>query len=503
MTYHMRLKWGVGASPFGPDPTSVSGLLVWMDAGSSIFKDAGVTPPANGETVYQWNDRSSNAYILNQTSAPNRLKYKTGDGTGYPCVTASAGIEFARSTANISNTIGTGDFIMCAAVRIVSVANAYRAIATWDATSNGLYESNVGSTHFASYFGGQRFFDTVLREGSVYILTLVNASGVLKGYVNGVLESTTISSTFTTPVDKFVIGAESSGGEGAGPKIFETVLYQATPSSGNLANIHNYFLNKYILAGGDIDESSSSSSNSSSSSSSSSSGITDPSNISGLLTWFKADTGVYKDLGSTAAADTELVEQWNDQSGNAYNAVQAVSGQRPKFIANEFGGHPAVQGISNFGGLVTPSVTAGIGTGDFIISFVVKPVTIDTVQRNLMSLIVTGPTLDSTAGGGSAAVGSYVGGAIVWPTTLTTNTLYLLDLVRSAGNVSLYVNGALISTVSAGASITNAAMYLCGDPGKNTIMDSKIFEMVMFAASPSTNNMAHLRSYFNSKYAIY
>ena len=52
--------------------------------------------------------------------------------------------------------------------------------------------------------------------------------------------------------------------------------------------------------------------------------------VPGLQAWFSADTGIYSDLGTTAATtDGTLVEQWNDRSGNANHMTQVTSGKRP------------------------------------------------------------------------------------------------------------------------------------------------------------------------------
>ena len=58
-------------------------------------------------------------------------------------------------------------------------------------------------------------------------------------------------------------------------------------------------------------------------------GITDPTDITGLELWLDAEQGVYKDAGTTLAANNETVQQWNDQSGNGNHVSQATAGERP------------------------------------------------------------------------------------------------------------------------------------------------------------------------------
>lgn len=83
----------------------------------------------------------------------------------------------------------------------------------------------------------------------------------------------------------------------------------------------------------------------------------DPSTISGLMVWYKADEGVTKD-------GSDLVSQWNDQSGQGNNVTQATATNKPLFVNNNRNSLPTINfdGIDNFmkltnfsgGGLVHP-----------------------------------------------------------------------------------------------------------------------------------------------------
>jgi hypothetical protein len=61
-----------------------------------------------------------------------------------------------------------------------------------------------------------------------------------------------------------------------------------------------------------------------------------PASLTGLVAWYKADAGVYKDLGTTLAVNNDTVEQWNDQSGNGYNLTQTSAGTRGTYLTNGF-----------------------------------------------------------------------------------------------------------------------------------------------------------------------
>ena len=61
-------------------PLGVSGLVAWYDFAdaSTLFTDAGTTPvSADGDAIYQANDKSGNARHVVQATAANRPLYKT------------------------------------------------------------------------------------------------------------------------------------------------------------------------------------------------------------------------------------------------------------------------------------------------------------------------------------------------------------------------------------------------------------------------------------------
>lgn len=87
--------------------------------------------------------------------------------------------------------------------------------------------------------------------------------------------------------------------------------------------------------------------------------LTDLTQVPGIQLWLKADAGVYKDAGSTLAANGETCQQWNDQSGNGNNATQATSGSRPTYATGSLNSLPVLQldGSNDF--MQVSSLTVG------------------------------------------------------------------------------------------------------------------------------------------------
>jgi hypothetical protein len=55
-----------------------------------------------------------------------------------------------------------------------------------------------------------------------------------------------------------------------------------------------------------------------------------PADVTGLLAWWKSDTGVLN-ASDAAAANTDPVKTWQDQSGNARHLQQGTAGNRPAY----------------------------------------------------------------------------------------------------------------------------------------------------------------------------
>ncbi len=55
----------------------ISNCVGWYRAGVGVYKDAGSTSAAHGDTVQQWNDQSGNGNHLTQATSGNRPSYST------------------------------------------------------------------------------------------------------------------------------------------------------------------------------------------------------------------------------------------------------------------------------------------------------------------------------------------------------------------------------------------------------------------------------------------
>jgi len=85
--------------------------------------------------------------------------------------------------------------------------------------------------------------------------------------------------------------------------------------------------------------------------------------------WLRADAGTFTDAGVTPAANTNQVQQWNDQSGNGRNATQGTAGNRPLYHLNGANGRPGLRYTGNM--FIDPPALglANNGSYTYIITF--------------------------------------------------------------------------------------------------------------------------------------
>ena len=244
----------------------------------------------------------------------------------------------------------------------------------------------------------------------------------------------------------------------------------------------------------------------------------------GLRFWIKSTAGTYSNAGTNLCTNNTAVQQWNDQSGNAYNASQATASLRPTYFTNQSNGNPSVR----FAGTHFLDATSTVnisGTSDYCGFFVVK-------------------LTSATAGGTTDGSGDYVldrttatnelysmkvvssggtnrffyqkrnnsGGNLGGPTSTTTidNTGFqivsMTRIYNTASNTEsrIYVNGVLENTQSNASETTVPPQMRIGRHATNTTggMNGDLTEIIIYNNDPSTTNRQRIESYLAIKYGI-
>lgn len=230
-----------------------------------------------------------------------------------------------------------------------------------------------------------------------------------------------------------------------------------------------------------------------------------PASLTGLIGWWKADTGV---TGSPVTAVA-------DQSGVGHNLVNA--GTVP-FNATGFNGHPAFDfSAANDAGLSANPFA--IGTGNKGSVFVIGQMLTGTASGGraaCYSDLVDAGGVDYGADGSSAwifrdatnnAIQTYRNGLGVVTTAISLATNYVLGCIYDGTNVTHYVNGATGSTTTINKNWVSAGTFAIGN-GINAgglvhlnAWDGPIAEVIVTNAD-NTANVAAIYAYAQSKYGI-
>lgn len=219
--------------------------------------------------------------------------------------------------------------------------------------------------------------------------------------------------------------------------------------------------------------------------------------LTSLAAWFAADAGTFTDTARTSAASTNgaNVKGWADQSGNARH-LSWVSGSVPTLKTNAQNSKPSV----NFATLASMS---------FPSNFLIQPGEIWYVLKRPTS----GNTEMLSGVGGSSyyTLHSQVGwqftdqsGGFIDMTiradaaAVTGFTLFHGVLNTSA--VEIDVND---GTLTAQSAATNPLMTLQKIGSGSGGLDAEVLEMLFYTAVLTAGTRSSVRSYLNTKYAIY
>lgn len=226
-------------------PSDFSNLVLWLEADSGVYTDAGKTTlAADGDAVYTWDDQSTANKDAVQATLDKRPLYKTNIANGLPVIRYD-GIDDVLKTFNTAS----------AAKSIFIVARKRSAIgaAASGLVSNGvnfqlLTDSDYGSGYeYYNVPGGDNIADL---GGSVTNWTLVELiyadAATLTPYINGVVGTVSNpADDYSTITDLWIGGLNATP---AGPGDFDVaavIIYNQALSNANRIGLENYFFKKY------------------------------------------------------------------------------------------------------------------------------------------------------------------------------------------------------------------------------------------------------------------
>ncbi len=232
--------------------------------------------------------------------------------------------------------------------------------------------------------------------------------------------------------------------------------------------------------------------------------------------WLKADANVYNDAGTTLATNGDLVEQWNDQSGNSINASQATSGNQPTYATGIVNGMPALQFSGN--SFVDGSALGIAGTGGFTFIFALQATSYTAgttfngdghyiMDRTTGTNELTSLKAASTNKYGfqkRADNGGGLGGPVS-TSAINTSSFEIINYRRDRGTAyDLFVNGTLETTLADGDGDLTPPIPRIGRHATtaNNGLNGYIAEMMAFSFDLNNAQINIVNSYLAAKYAL-
>jgi hypothetical protein len=191
-----------------------------------------------------------------------------------------------------------------------------------------------------------------------------------------------------------------------------------------------------------------------------------PSEIASLQLWLKADEGVCRDAGSTAATNGSAVVQWNDWSGNGRNATRSNAAGNLTYAFDALGEMPVIDVTDVSGGDYLRTASYQVSDTDDLTVFLVSRAAPQTLNGSAIHPLVSSGNPTYGAGafcisamrpnlGGSGNLGYFGRSYNPFPYDEFTATNQMPNFSDGRGHVI----GLLLSGASAGGFGTFTGYY--------------------------------------------
>lgn len=220
----------------------------------------------------------------------------------------------------------------------------------------------------------------------------------------------------------------------------------------------------------------------------------DPTQISNLRLWLRADLGI--------SLSSNNVTSWSDQSGNGFNMSQGASSQQPIFIPSGKNQKPAVRfdGVDDF---LLSSSNVLTGTGDF--SIVVVCQRLSGTNDNH----VCGNYSSTNTGGiqcwvdASGRIALFITANVSGTTVIQPMQMVIMFWQRSSGAVTLRLNETNEASGTLAASIAGSTNWALGNyAALLEPFNGEIYEHMVFNKALTENERMQISNYLRQRYNI-
>lgn len=218
----------------------------------------------------------------------------------------------------------------------------------------------------------------------------------------------------------------------------------------------------------------------------------DPSSISGLQLWLKADVGTFQDTGLTtpATADADPIGGWQDQSGLGNHVLQSTGANRPTLkLAIQNG-----RSIVRFDG-VNDVLTVGLARNQPTTAFIVVKKTA-TGNR----YVFDGSNTNALFSPDETHWQAYSGVALA--ATAVPSNWNIVVGVFNGGSSKISINGT-VGTGNAGANNATATSIGAFNAGAAAWFAGDVAEVLVYNSALSDANRQSVETYLNGRWGVF
>ena len=210
-------------------PDSISGLELWLKSNYGVVYDL-------NHKVSQWNDASSNGYILNQSNADKQPLFITSIDSMHN----EPAIKFDNSTLTSNQQITIGTFFILTNFDMTTFpgyCGLLTRINVIDANSDWILVSFPNTTHFDNISNNSLGLTISVNDIQTYDFAPLKTPKIVYGY----LESPVIWDDIALGYDRS-LGSRFWHGD-----IYEVIIYDRILSFTEIEKVKNYLKEKYAM----------------------------------------------------------------------------------------------------------------------------------------------------------------------------------------------------------------------------------------------------------------
>lgn len=449
---------------------------------SQIYSNSETTPPILSKADF-WVDMSdTNCYTLTTASRIATVVDKSAS----PKTVTKVGSALSFDTIGKGIRFTSGNYLTIAlsspgTVSATSVETIFLVVTQYDGSAGGFIGSST--TGVRTIRSGANLSYTRTGSGGItsnypipysvkFVYSAVLLNGTANQYFNGSFDgSNTI--TFTAQVSTQDLGQANGAGVPFRGNLYEIIIFQSALNDTLRRSIENYLINKWK-----IDTTNT---------------ISSPLSVSGCTLWLDGN-----DASTLTYSSGTVVSQWNDKSGNGYNATQSTVSQQPVYDTT-------LKGLkftqANNSGMVTSAPWSRTET-------VFAVLNLSATGGN-----VIGTTNASRGRQIRLATGNlriYSDSAIISQSplnTLTTTDKYVYTYFNSVTDAYYETNVNCIQDIESNAALNFTAGSFNNIIGSSTSgatifsYDSYIYELIVFNSALSSANRLAINRYLFNKWS--